>query len=459
MAKKNSIPEAEVFYLNSDNNSGISSLIKSDVKSVESQSKQIKDKTNPGEITPPYSYDVLTQLYEINTYHSRCIQIKAALTCMLGYQLITEGEDKKPDSDYNAIMAFLEGHSEYAGQSLLTTLYNFCIDDNLFGNSFFEIVRNNKGEIGQFLHLPTKETNLKLSSGNVDLIQRKAGESSTFMQFGKKNESEENEYLHMKNYSPRSRYYGVPDYIGVIGAIVLDRSAVEFNARRFDNNMIIESVITLIGGKISADKQREVADFFNNNHKGLKNVGKNLLIAFESGQKDKIEFRIDKVASEVKEASFRLLRGDNKEEIAAAHGVPPRLVGIMNGAQLGGSGEAKEQMAMFRDITIKPRQKKLEFLFNNFILKHAFPKNKKWKIEFDSFDIDDAVSDANFYKTIMDITDENGQKVLTSPQIAEELGYTPRKEGEVNNKSKPDVKGVEFLNALKQLKKSLSEHR
>lgn len=130
-----------------------------------------------------------------------------------------------------------------------------------------------------------------------------------------------------------------------------------------------------------------------------------------------------KVSSEVKEGSYLELRKDIKEEIIAVHGVPPRLVGIAAAGQLGGAAEVKEQMRLFRDIVVRPRQKEVEFIINNFILKDAFPENKKWQVKLDLYEISDAVEDAKFYETIMNIQDSSGKKVLTAEEIREELGY------------------------------------
>jgi len=93
------------------------------------------------------------------------------------------------------------------------------------------------------------------------------------------------------------------------------------------------------------------------------------------------------------------------------------------------------------------------------LLKQAFPDNKKWKIKFESFDIDDATADATFFKTIMEITDNEGDQVLDSAEIREELGYPARKEespdDKKNSKSKEEIKGQKIVNDLVTLRKNL----
>lgn len=372
-------------------------------------------------ISPPYPFEKLAELYELNSYHSRAIQLKAALTCMSGFSLVS-GSGAEPDEAYSDILNWIEEHSAYSGNSFLTTVYNFCLDREIFGNAFLEVVRNEKGEAAGFYHLPARHCGLIKDQQGIRLIQEIDGERSEFLRFGSA-EKGKSEFVMLNNYHPKSAFYGIPDYIASIAAIVLDRSAVKFNIKRFDNNMVMEHIITVVGAAFGAGAKKDIKEFFTNNFAGIDNAGKSLLLEVDGRNKNDVGIEVHKVSAEIKEGSYLELRKEIKEEIIAAHGVPPRLVGIAAPGQLGGSAEVKEQLRMFRDIVIKPRQKEVEFIFNNFILKEAFPENKKWKLKFDTFDISDAVEDAKFYESIMSIQDAEGKKVLSSDEIREELGY------------------------------------
>lgn len=384
-------------------------------------------------ISPPYPFEKLAELYELNSYHARAMQLKAALICMNGYNIVTDDESKIQDDDFNKIMNWIENHSSYSGQSFLTSVYNFCLDREIFGNSFFEIVRNNKNEIAGFYHIPAKSCRLIKEGNQVKLIQEISGEKTEFFPFGN-TQDYASEYVMLKSYHPKSVYYGLPDYMPALAAIVLDRSAVKFNIKRFDNNMVLEHIITVIGAAIGGSAKKDIKDFFTNNFAGIDNAGKSLLLEVDGKKKNDVGIEVHKVSSEAKEGSYLELRKEIKEEIIAAHGVPPRLVGIAAAGQLGGTAEVKEQMRMFRDIVIKPRQKEVEFIFNNFILKDAFPLNKKWKLKFDTFEISDAADDAKFYESIMNIQDAEGKKILTAEEIREELGYKAIKGSKTENK-------------------------
>ena len=50
-----------------------------------------------GLVKPPYSFDKLMELKESNPIHSACIEAKADDIAGLGWQWVSEDEDKKPD--------------------------------------------------------------------------------------------------------------------------------------------------------------------------------------------------------------------------------------------------------------------------------------------------------------------------------------------------------------------------
>lgn len=399
---------------------------------IENQSvmKKAQGQKNNGSgnvtISPPYPFEKLAELYELNSYHARAMQLKAALTCLNGFCLVTEEENKVQDDSFNKIMNWIDEHSVYAGQSFLTSVYNFCLDREIFGNAFLELVRNNKNEIAGFYHIPAKNCGLIKEKNKLKLVQEISGERTEFVPFNNA-EKEAGEFIMLKSYHPKSVYYGLPDYMPALAAIVLDRSAVKFNIKRFDNNMVLEHIITVIGAAFGGNAKKDIKDFFTNNFAGIDNAGKSLLLEVDGKKKNDVGIEVHKVSSEAKEGSYLELRKEIKEEIIAAHGVPPRLVGITAAGQLGGAAEVKEQMRMFRDIVIKPRQKEVEFIFNNYILKDAFPMNNKWKLKFDTFEISDAADDAKFYESIMNIQDADGKKVLSAGEIREELGYKAAK--------------------------------
>lgn len=61
--------------------------------------------------------------------------------------------------------------------------------------------------------------------------------------------------------------------------------------------------------------------------------------------------------------SFEKLKNLNRDEIIAAHGVPPRMIGVMSAGTLGGGGELIGQLHSFNELTIIPKQEQIEWFF------------------------------------------------------------------------------------------------
>ena len=102
-------------------------------------------------------------------------------------------------------------------------------------------------------------------------------------------------------------------------------------------------------------------EFFGSNFKGTGNAHKTLVLT-ANGENAKV--RIEDL-SKVSDISFEKLKNLNRDEIIAAHGVPPRMVGVMTAGQLGGSGEVTGQLHSFNELTIIPKQEQIEWFFDS----------------------------------------------------------------------------------------------
>lgn len=367
-------------------------------------------------LTPPYDTSALALLYDMNAYHKRCCLVKAGITVRLGFSLYDPKNDKaKPDKDYTRAEDFVNTYLE--------ELHNFQLDDEIFGNSYLEIVRNNKGEVAEVYHIPGKDTQLMIENKKRYLRTNIAGTYIDYIPYlgtsYDKDDKDRHEYIHRKNYNPVNRYYGTPDYSGAIGAIYLDDSAKTFNTNRF-SDPVPETLIALAGMADDDATEKAIKDFFTNNFGDSSKAGrKALLLQFEEmvgGLKEKLH--IEKLERENKDASFRGMRQDNREEIISAHGLSPRLVGLESASRLGGGGEVREQLRLINELIFIPRKKSMERIINNLFLGM---KIEKWKIKFDNFEFTNAVEDAQFY-TQMVIAG-----VIDADEARTELGYGPRK--------------------------------
>ena len=103
---------------------------------------------------------------------------------------------------------------------------------------------------------------------------------------------------------------------------------------------------------------------------------------------EKVEIEIKPLAVEIRDSSFRMFRTDNAEEIRVAHGVPGRLIGLTEKGGLGGAGEGTAQQEIFKYHVIEPKQTRLEYRINNFLIKRGFGIDD-WELRFKEIDVTD----------------------------------------------------------------------
>ena len=408
-------------------------------------SQQIKTWKTLNVQQPRYSFTTLTEFYDINTWHARCISLKAALCTQLGYNIVTDDSKKEPDEEYRKLEEFLS-LSDDEDVNFSELAFRTAIDYFSIGNGFIEISRNMKNEISRLFHVPGRTVRRHV---NMDAYwQVRSGKQQFFWQFGMKNHKENkygnkykgnNEIAQLMNYDPKSDYYGKPEWIPAMAAISLDRSSVSYNIYNFENEMLAKTMMVIRGASMSKEARNNIQGFLSTNFTDTKNAGKMLIIPIEDRD---VEVDVHKLQMDTKDIAFLNGRRFNRDEVIQAHGVPPRLLGIMSAGKLGGGGEAIGQMRIFKETLIDPEKKRIERFFNR-ILKNGLGL-KKWRIEFNEFDISSDVEDADFLQKI--------GMYLTDDEARERIGYLPR-----DTKPALQKKANDLIAQLVELRKQLQE--
>ena len=283
-----------------------------------------------GEYVWPYPPLHLASLFKASSEHSRAIILKAEGA--FGRGLIGTGADALAQICDGGAVEFFTG---------------IGIDLEGFGNAFIQIITTSGNRIAQLRRLPAI-TMARYRGGFLQRIPLPNGDRRivTFRP---------DEVLHLKDHSISGRQYGEPSWIGAEGMLDLTRAAVAFNARFFKNNGMPEHAIIFEGGNPTDVQKSAVRDFFRREYTGLENAHRTLLLHHGEGQK--ITFQ--KLTADMKDGDFLKLLDAARDRIVTAHGVPPRMLGIMAAGQLGGGGEITGQMFMFEHLTLAPRRDRM----------------------------------------------------------------------------------------------------
>ncbi len=276
-----------------------------------------------GLVEPFFSFEAMLLLYYANTYHRRSINIKAKLLSQI---------------ENTNLEKFLP-----AGVTPANFLYSFALEYEIYGNTFLEKTVTDKLYI-----LPGFEARVDAAR---NIYQ------TSFFKYIKL------DGYHFKNYSPRSRFYGEPDYLATIKQIQTTQKADEYNSKFLDNGARPGFAIIFENSEPTQEQIDSFRQFFGENYKGYDNANKTIILSTASAMGDKdAKIRLEKL-SQIEDISFKLLKEVNRDEIIAAHGVPPRLVGVMAAGQLGGGNELISQLHSFNELELKPKQRHIEEFF------------------------------------------------------------------------------------------------
>lgn len=363
-----------------------------------------------GLVKPLYDPGMLAGLMEKSTWHLRAIRTKAHDIGGSGWTLQPDpGVEQGNEQEKERATAFFE-HC-HPTLTLTEITDRVIADQETTGNGYFEVIREGAAPDGYPVgleHVPAQT--VRIHNDGKRYVQQRGQARVWFKAFGADNDVDKTtgelhplgsldaaqratEVLHMRIYSPRSDYYGVPDVIAALGAIRGDQQAHEYNISFFENHAIPAYAVTLTGADLDKDTKSQIKDFFQNKVKQNRHSTLVLTAKPPEGATDAppVEFNFEKLSTDTKEASFTVYRQQNRDEILSAHGVPPYRAGIVVEGQLGGSA-ADESTEIYKQSVVGPKQFVLEARFNRFIIRDAL-QVQDWTFQFDEIDTRDERAD------------------------------------------------------------------
>lgn len=293
-----------------------------------------------GIVYPPIPAQQILELTYSNAFHTQCIALKAEMSVGLDYEAPKEVEN------------FLEAIS--GEDNFLDILQRVAWDWECLGNGALEIARDAKGNIGEVYHVHGHTLYVRASGNELQGYTQDADVPVEFDVFGAR--GERNEILHFKRYTPFSTWYGLPEWVAALEALRLDQQKKIFYSSFFSNFAVPALAVVLEGAEFDAEVEKKLQHGFEN-MKGMDNSFRTLLLSVPF---DNAQIKFEKLMADFKDMPFDKLTQATREEILAAHGTPPRLVGIVTAGSLGGESEADAQLRNFVECKIKPRMKYLE---------------------------------------------------------------------------------------------------
>lgn len=429
--------------------------IKSDMD--ETGSKQLKTdgwQYDESLLEPLYDPYQLCELLELNTYHEDCVDVISRDAAGISYDFVpVTGENEDPENKPKIETLFPNLETK-----INKLLYFMNYDRKAVGYGALEIIResDSKSRIVNLAHIPSYT--LRRTRDGKRAVQRVAGKEVWFVLYGKnydennrkcdvhsetgkfypynslKPEEKANELLWTMDYNPKSQYYGLPKIIGAIPTIHGDMSRNNYNTSFFKNYGMPAFAVLVSGDFYDYDEKPYIYDENGNKVKNedydvtetlrykisqqLKEVIKNphsaMAITIPSeGEEGNVDIKLQPLSVDTKEASFRLYRKDNRDEVLHSHRVPPYKLGINENGSLGGSN-IKEATVNYKNDVVAPIRDDDEEAINR-ILREDF-EITDWKFTIVEHDNRDYAGDIAIIKELFNMAS------ITPRQIIENIG-------------------------------------
>lgn len=390
-------------------------------------------------ITPPYNMYELASYYDTSFANHAAIDAKVENVVGLGYRfditdrtmLRFENNDDEAAVDRARrriermkleLRDWLENLND--DDSFTTTMEKVYTDLQATGNGFIEVGRTVTGEIGYIGHIPATTVRVRrLRDGFVQIIGQKV---VYFRNFGATNgnpmtsDTRPNEIIHLKQYSPLNTFYGIPDILSAMTALIGDSLAAQYNIDYFQNKAVPRYVITVKGAKLSADAEDKMFRFLQT---GLRSQSHRTLYIPLPGDTDnnKVEFNMQPIENGIQEGSFKEYRKHNRDDILIAHQVP---ISKLGGSDSGAIAAALAQDRTFKEQVARPAQQYLEKIVNKIVRE----KTDILELKFNELTLTDEIAQSQIlerYIKTQVITPDEAREILDMPQRPDGEGNVP----------------------------------
>lgn len=261
--------------------------------------------------TPPVSRTGLAKLLRANAHHGTIPRFKRNLLL----------RDFKPSAGCSA-----------------QTMGRASLDFMVFGEAYFQRLRNVIGQVLELRHLPAINMRRKVGGGFVMLLPK--GEEIHFA---------EDEVEHVMDYDVEQDVYGVPDYLGGMHSLLLNESATLFR-RRYYNNGAHAGFIFYTN---DPDLSEEDEDALKSQISASKGVGnfRSMFVNIPGGSEKAIQ--IIPVGDVATKDEFERIKNITRADVIAAWRMNPALAGIMP-ENAGGFGDIEKIDRVYTNNEIRP---------------------------------------------------------------------------------------------------------
>lgn len=210
------------------------------------------------------------------------------------------------------------------------------------GNAYVEKRKNRLGGTVRLQTSPAVHTRVGVDPDVFWFIKRGIG-ISDYHKYGR------GDVFHIMQPEPLQEVYGIPEWLSALQSGLLNENATLFR-RRYYKNGAHAGFVFYVSEPLADTKTVEKLQERLQSAKGVGNF-KNLFVNIPNGKKDGIQ--IMPIADVVAKDEFSNIKNITRDDMLAAHRVPPQLIGIIP-QNSSGFGGVREAMDVFYENEIEP---------------------------------------------------------------------------------------------------------
>jgi len=326
---------------------------------------QVTETTNKDWIQ--FGTDNMYPQYLLELYNGSSINnaiIKGVSAMIYGEGLdATDRQDSEEHKEQWLRLTSLLGHSQ---KDLLKCL---AFDLKLFGMCYVNTIWNKpRTKIVEMYHIPAQYIRSGKADGygnvneyyySADWTNTRKHKPRTYKAFDEKDRTSASQVLCIKDYSPGSYYYSLPDYQGSTSYIQLDMEIAQFHLSNIKSGMFPSMAVNFANGVPTREERRTIERQINSKFGGSGNAGK-ILITFNDGKDTAPE--IVPINANDNADSYQFLSTETTRKVLTGHRVTsPLLFGVKgDGGGFGNNAdELRDSYSLFNNTVVKPFQNTL----------------------------------------------------------------------------------------------------
>ena len=187
---------------------------------------------------------------------------------------------------------------------------------------------------------------------------------------GSRTDFEVGEVIHIKNYDVSQTIYGLPSYLGAIQSMLLNEDATLFRRRYYMNGAHVGYIFYSAAASLTTKDKNSIRDAV----KSAKKLGnfRNLFLHIPNGREKDIQ--IIPVGDFSTKDELQKIKNISRDDIIAAHRIPPALASIVPAEARGGYGDIEKSDKVYEKNEIEPLRNHLAQI-NDYLA-------AKWRISF-----------------------------------------------------------------------------